>query len=61
MAGFHHPNDPYFPNQGNGGWIEDDPEEDEEPIELGDDSGTDLELEVINPPPVQPPVFVRNF
>ena len=61
MAGFHHPNDPYFPNQGNGGWIEDDPEEDEEPIELGDDSGTDSEPEVIDPPPIQPPVHVRNF
>jgi len=61
MAGFHHPGDPYFPNQGNGGWIEDDPEEDEEPIEVGDDSGTDSEPEVIDPPPIQPPVFVRNF
>ena len=27
MAGFHLPGDPYFPNQGNGGWIEEDPEE----------------------------------
>ena len=63
MAGFHHPNDPYYPNQGNGGWIEEDPEEDEEPIELdeGDDSGTDSEPEVINPPAPQPPVHVRNF
>ena len=61
MAGFHHPGDPYYPNQGNGGWIEEDPEEDEEPIELDDDSGTDSEPEVINPPPAQPPVFERNF
>ena len=28
MAGFHLPGDPYFPNQGNGGWIEEEPEED---------------------------------
>lgn len=63
MAGFHHPNDPYYPNQGNGGWIEADSEEDEEPInvEAGDDSGTDSEPEIINPPVLQPPVHVRNF
>lgn len=30
MAGFHLPRDPYFPNQGNAGWIEEEPEE---PIE----------------------------
>ena len=28
---------------------------------MDDDSGTDSEPEVIDPPPVQPPVFVRNF
>ncbi|KAL7585619.1 hypothetical protein Lser_V15G44337 [Lactuca serriola] len=44
MAGFHHPGDPYFPNQGNNGWLEEleeepeeepeeDPEEEEEPEE----------------------------
>ena len=33
MAGFHLPGDPYYPNQGNGGWIEEDPEEDPEEIE----------------------------
>ncbi|KAL7609814.1 hypothetical protein Lser_V15G14034 [Lactuca serriola] len=35
MAGFHLPGDPYFPNQGNDGWIVEDPEEDseEEPME----------------------------
>ena len=27
MAGFHLPGDPYFPNQGNAGWIEEEPEE----------------------------------
>ena len=55
--------DPYFPNRGNGGWVEEDPKEDEEPIELeeGEDSGTDLEPEVINPPVAQPPAFRRNF
>ena len=33
MAGFHLPGDPYYPNQGNGVWIEEDPEEDPEEIE----------------------------
>ena len=34
MVGFHLPTDPYFPKQGNGGWIEEDLEEDpEEPVE----------------------------
>ena len=63
MAGFHPPGDPYYPNQGNGGWVEEDPEEDEEPIELdeGDDSGTDSKPEVINPPAAQPPAIRRNF
>lgn len=27
MVGFYLPEDPYFPNNGNGGWIEEDPEE----------------------------------
>ena len=27
MAGFHLPKDPYFPDNGNGGWIKEDPEE----------------------------------
>ena len=30
MAGFHFPGNPYFPNQGNNGWIEADPEENHE-------------------------------
>ena len=30
MAGFHLPGDPYFPKQGNGGWIEPEPEEEPE-------------------------------
>ena len=32
MVGFFIPGDPYFPNKGNGGWIEEDPEEDPEEI-----------------------------
>ena len=27
MAGFHIPEDPYYPNKGNGGWIKEDQEE----------------------------------
>ena len=34
MAGFHH-GDPYFPNQGNVGWLEAEPEDDH-PIPLDD-------------------------
>ena len=30
MAGFHHPGDPYFPNQGNNGWLEEEEEPEEE-------------------------------
>ena len=41
MAGFHLPGDPYYPNQGNGGWIEEDPEELFEE-ELGEDPEEDL-------------------
>lgn len=35
MVGFHLPRDLYFPNQGNNGWIEEEPEEepDEDPEE----------------------------
>ena len=52
MARFHLPGDPYFPNQGNGGWIkselvEEDPEEssdEENEEEVQEDS--DLEPEV---------------
>ena len=28
MDGFHLLGDPYFPNQGNGGWLEEEPEDD---------------------------------
>ena len=38
MAGFHLPGDPYYPNQDNGGWIENDPEE-----EMQEDSDPDPE------------------
>ena len=54
MAGFPH-GDPYFPNEGNVGWIEEDPE-DEHPIPLDDhlaegfSDGSDSEPEVNNLP-----------
>ena len=54
MAGFHH-GDPYFPNEGNVGWIEEEPE-DEHPIPLDDhlaegfSDGSDSEPEVNNLP-----------
>ena len=54
MAGFHH-GDPYFPNEGNAGWIEEEPE-DEHPIPLDDhlaegfSDGSDSEPEVNNLP-----------
>ena len=35
MAGFHHPGDPYFPNQGNNGWLEEEePEEEQQGIQF---------------------------
>ena len=63
MAGFHMPRDPYFPNQGNGSWIEEDPEEDPEEImeedpkkdpeeeedEEESEEDSDVGLEVVNP------------
>ena len=54
MVGFHH-GDPYFPNEGNAGWIEEEPE-DEHPIPLDDhlaegfSDGDDSEPEVNNLP-----------
>ena len=54
MAGFHH-GDPYFPNEGNAGWIDEEPE-DEHPIPLDDhlaegfSDGSDSEPEVNNLP-----------
>lgn len=51
MAGFHLPGDPYYPNQGNGGWIEEDPEEIEEEVEeefeveVGEEFEVDEEVE----------------
>ena len=66
MARCHMPGDPYFPNQGNGGWIEEDPKEDpkelmeeeeepeedqeEEEVEEETEEESDAESEVINPP-----------
>ena len=58
MAGFHH-GDPYFPNQGNAGWLEAEPEDDH-PIPLDDhhaegfSDSSDSEAEVNNLPPVAP-------
>ena len=55
MAGFHH-SDPYFPNQGNAGWLEAEPEDDH-PILLDDhhaegfSDSSDSEPEVNNLPP----------
>ena len=59
MVGFHLLGNPYFPNEGNAGWIEDKPE-DEHPIPLDDHhvegfyDGSDSEPEVNNLPPVAP-------
>ncbi|KAL7605378.1 hypothetical protein Lser_V15G18819 [Lactuca serriola] len=56
MAGFHIPGDPYYPNHGNAGWLEHEPENDH-PIPLDDheaegfSDGSDSELEVNNLPP----------
>ncbi|XP_023734795.1 uncharacterized protein LOC111882655 [Lactuca sativa] len=51
MEGFHHLGDPYYPNQGNGGWIEEDPEEDpkepmEDPDELAEWEEEDIDEEI---------------
>ena len=65
MAGFHHPGDPYFPNQGNNGWLEEEPAEDpkeeskEEP-EAEIDGGpaepvVDLEQEEVEGDPKEEP------
>ena len=47
MAGFHHPRDPYFPNQGNGGWLEPEEEPEEESEE---EPGEEPEEEPIGVP-----------
>ena len=52
MTGFHLPGDPYFPNQENGGWIEEDPAEDpeevmeEEPEDEHEEEPEEQDLEV---------------
>ena len=43
MDGFHHPGDPYFPNQGNNGWLE---ESDEEPEEEPEEDPEEEEEEL---------------
>ena len=55
MAGFHHPGDPYFPDQGNNGWLE-------EPDEYTDTNyefeGADEDMEEdrnVNEAPEEPP------
>ena len=59
MAGFHLPSNPYFPNQGNNGWLEAKPEENHE-IPLDNDFSEefpkedDSEPEVENLPQVAP-------
>ena len=59
MAGFHLPGDPYFPNQGNGGWLDEEPEDDHQ-IPLDDQSAegfsdsSDSDPEVNNLPLVAP-------
>ena len=45
MTNFHHPGDPYFPNQGNEGRIVEDPKEDPEEI-LEEESEEEVEEEV---------------
>ena len=69
MAGYPPPGDPYFSDQGNYGWIEEDPEEivekEEEPMkeeEEEDSDGSDTTPEVYNPPPtVQHTVIGQDF
>ena len=62
MARIHPHDDPYFPNEGNAGWLEEEPE-DNHPIPLDDhhaegfSDGSDSESEVENLPLVTP---VRN-
>ena len=64
MVGFHHPGDPYFPKQGNGGWLEPVEETEEEPEEEREEepeeepiggpsepvADSDAESDVINAP-----------
>ena len=59
MAGFHHHGDLYFPNEGNAGWLEEEPKDDH-PISLNDhhaegfSDGSDSKPEVNNLPPAPP-------
>ena len=57
MVSFHLPGDPYYPNQGNGGWIEDDQEEimeKEEEFKEGMQEDSDSDPEDNNLPLVAP-------
>ena len=67
MAGFHLPGDPYYPNQGIGGWLDEEPEDDH-PIPLDDhraegfSDSSDSEPEINNQPPLAPnPNPVQHF
>ncbi|KAL7618246.1 hypothetical protein Lser_V15G04420 [Lactuca serriola] len=67
MVGFHLPEDPYFANQGNGGWLDEETEENLE-IPLDDafvensSKDDDSVSEAYNPPPVaQNPNPRQNF
>ena len=59
MAGFHLPGDPYYPNQGIGGWLNEESENDH-PIPLDDHraegflDSSDFKPEVNNLPPIAP-------
>ena len=57
MAGDPPHGDPYLPDQGNSGWVEDDPEEDPEEHEDEEemDEDSEEEPEVYNPPSVPIP------
>lgn len=73
MAGFHIPGDPYFPNQGNGGWLGGEPEEDpkevfeeepeedpnEEPEEDEEEESEDEEESEEEPEIFNPPYLAR--
>lgn len=74
MARFHLSGDPYFPNHGNKGWIEEEPKEDpevlmeedpedqEEDDELDEEEDSDMESRIHNTPYAAcAPTRRRNF
>lgn len=56
MVRFHPPGGPYFPNQGNGGWLEAEPEEEFEE-EMQEDSDSETE---VNDLPLMAPIQNPN-